>query len=130
MTDNEIIKALEYRCSDYECRDLVFYRNILDLINRLQSKNKAYKHYYNECLKDLKNAHADIDRFENLYTEYLEKSEDLERQLKTAKAEAYKEFAERLKEKTSCAKDVFDYTEKLVVDVEEIDNLIKEMTEQ
>ena len=46
---------------------------------------------------------------------------------KETKAEAIKEFAERLKDKTSYAKDVFDYTEKLVVNVEEIDNLVKEM---
>ncbi len=45
---------------------------------------------------------------------------------KEAKSEAVKEFAERLKEKA----DSGFWQEHCYVDVEDIDNLVKEMTEQ
>jgi hypothetical protein len=35
------------------------------LINRQQAEIEALNHYYNECLKDLKNAHAEIERLQN-----------------------------------------------------------------
>lgn len=66
-----------------------------------------------------------FEEYANCYSEV--DIEQLAKHLDEIKTEAVKEFAERLKEKTSCAKDVFDYTEKLVVDVEEIDNALKEM---
>ena len=78
MTDNEIIKALEYRCSDYECRDLVFYRNIFDLINRQKAEIEILKEKNRNALRCSPKA------------------------IRRAKAEARKEFAEMVKAK--CAK--------------------------
>ena len=42
-------------------------RYALDLINRQEDKCKAYKHYYDECLKDLKNANAEIKKLQDEY---------------------------------------------------------------
>lgn len=79
MTDSDIVKALECcsEISDYEGSESVccacplitddsctctLAKSAIDLINRQKYKVEAYKHYYDECLKDLKKAHAEIDR--------------------------------------------------------------------
>ena len=36
--------------------------NLIDLYKRQQAEIKATKYYYNNCLKDLKNAHAEVKR--------------------------------------------------------------------
>lgn len=77
MTDNEIIKALELcitcTITDFSAcekcpyngkcgeSDTHIWKDSLSLINRQKEEIEAYKHYYNECLKDLKNAHAEIN---------------------------------------------------------------------
>ena len=76
MTDKDIIKALEccnrpanqtscddcpYQFSDEKCSSKLI-DNALDLINHQKAEIEAYRHYYNECLKDLKNAHIDVYR--------------------------------------------------------------------
>lgn len=98
MTDNEIIKALEYSPLDDigGCRKI----DVLDLINRQK---------------------AEIERLKEAYAVYEETTG-----LKWARAEAIKEFAKRLKKKASGG---FWY-EHTYVDVEDIDNLVKEMTEE
>ena len=61
-TDNEIKKALEQQLKENKriySMDIVFLRSLVDLINRLEKKNEAYKYYYEECLKDLENAHTE-----------------------------------------------------------------------
>lgn len=77
MTDNEIIKALELcitcTITDFSAcekcpyngkcgeSDTHIWKDTLALINRQKTEIEAYKHYYNECLNDLKKAHAEID---------------------------------------------------------------------
>lgn len=116
LTDSEIIKALgdclhrscnvcirrpeEYGATERQCsRGLM--KDALSLINRLQAEN--------ERLKDTLNA-------------TIAGQETLQRYITTAKAEAVKEFAERLKEK---------YKPYVILGSEvaeiEIDNLLKEM---
>ena len=76
LTDKEIVKALEEYAAKYNLTYIGKQAKIiLDLINRLQADIR-------ETRRDLLN---------EIYV--------LEHQLKTAKAEAYKEFAERLKHK-------------------------------
>ena len=116
MTDNEIIKALECcisdkRCSEIECpfrnacKDSVYAleKSALDLIKRLQWQVKRLKKYDEE--RDIA-LHA--------------------RLIATSRAEAYKEFAERLKQKTKQIQITYNL-EYDVVFVSEIDNLLKEM---
>ena len=113
MTDNDIIKALE--CDAYErCEDCPYYRescthiiddegvqskDILDLINRQK---------------------AEIERLE---TNCLSMAQTMPNMAKAERAEAVKEFAERLKEKAWHGMwETINH-----VDVDEIDNLVKEM---
>ena len=109
MTDNEIIKELENRLREcekvkYGARKLSlvnyeFLKDVLDLINRQQTE---------------------IENLKKSYEIYEESSG-----LKWAKSKAIKEFAERLKEKS------WQGMWEIVahVDVDDIDNLVKEMTE-
>ena len=149
MTDNEIIKALECLC-DYElgdCHKCPIYKHIdkdctpdivkpaLDLINRKKAEIENYSHNTKTMANDirglqkaLEQAKAEIERLkkevkkckEHYKMACSERNEFLE-QLETAKAEAIKEFAERLK--NECVQDgAFGY-----VSAYEIDNLVKEM---
>lgn len=111
MTDNEIIKALKCCQGNVDCANCPYYENnhhqcgdnlnkdVLDLINRQQAE-----------IDELNNT---IDALENF--------------IPKVKAEAIKEFAERLKDlKHECGcnyrkKPVFAVTE------DKIDNLVQEM---
>ena len=109
MTDNEIVKALEC-CSKDEINGLNIFtyggvpmrsllRYILDLINRLQGENEKKDKRLKEVLKGIENI----------------------------KEQAYKEFAERLKERA--IQTSFDpiYGSIMTVDVDDVDNLLKEL---
>lgn len=109
MTDNEIIKALESEVKSaeyvdsYYCNgvDLTLIKSAIDLINRQKTE---------------------IERLQNTINDILDRQPILvERAEKYAKSEAYKEFAEKLKEKALPKCDWDD-----CVDVEDIDNLVKE----
>ena len=101
MTDNDIIEALEccgnqmYSCNDKQCKAKTI-GDAIDLINRQQAEIEILKGW-ERLLKA--ESHAPI--------------------IKKAKAEAVKEFAERLKR---------DCPDKLLVmHFDAIDNLVKEM---
>ena len=106
MTDNEIVKALEcYRNSKIIQVEngVLSIGDILDLINRLQEKDeKRHKVFETKC-EELEIAKAEIERLKNAgdnKTEELLRHntfiKELHEKLKTAKAEAYKEFAEKV----------------------------------
>ena len=117
LTDNEIVKALEC-CNKNDCRTCPYgkynvtgwccmpkaRKDALDLINRLQAENERLKSHIQEGI-DL--------------------AKQIPEMLTLTKAEAYKEFAERLKEKgikvIGC--NAFDK----VIPSNEIDNLLKEL---
>ena len=118
MTDNEIIKALEcctdesyencnecpYSTDTLSCERLKLLEDSLDLINRQKSEIERLK----KEVSIARDAYISIqDRYEH------------------TKAEAYKEFAERLNEKAQIA-DCFD-SYNMVVGTHFIDNLLKEM---
>ena len=124
MTDNEIIKSLECCVKDgypYGCKDCQYHNlncneqldaDALDLINRQK---------------------VEIERLERDVFTYKIRWAKAESRETKAKAEAIKEFAERLKEKAHTTP-VFDsYCSKtymgnvLKVYVADIDNLVKEM---
>lgn len=138
LTDNEIIKALEehykkvdsgYSCylenggkgDDEEEKYLYMVRDVLDLINRLQAENERLK---GEVAKEFTCFVGDPHKVE--HCPYLE-------ELKTAKAEAYKECIEKVKENSNKTELVCsgalvrtDYT----ITEEALDNLLKEKEEK
>lgn len=79
MTDNDIKKALEEKLKENKriySMDIVFLRNVIAYINRLEAENENYKALY-----------------EGLKAEHIETI----KAIKHYKAEAYKEFADRLR---------------------------------
>ena len=120
MTDNEIIKALECCIPNNmeKCLVCPFHRECI----------KEDKNYLAEYALDLINRQkAEIERL-TVPKELIDDDfcgvvcEFAEELIKKAKAEAIKEFAERLKEKE---RPTFPLA--MVIDVCEIDNLVKEM---
>lgn len=147
MKDNDIKKALE--CCQYEgvetCRDCpmfythefdneidfdcgkYIYGRALDLINRLQAEVKEKDDVikaqadtiflYEQVIKDKT---AEVERYKGVI-------KLLEKDVQIAKAEAIKEFAERFKDKYEKP---FFYLGSYEQFMREVDNLVKEMTEQ
>ena len=122
MEDNKIIKALEC-CKDavdnpdfcYECPysetencAIEFAKDTFDLVSRQQAKIERQRELLEMADKAMKIANENA----NLMCE----------QYKRAKVEAIEEFVERLKDKSLTKWDYHD-----AVDIEEIDNLVKEM---
>ena len=116
MTDNEILKALEYCSTDVRentCPKCAFYKKhrcstlmlnaVSDLINRQK---------------------VEIERLEHIHKGDEQLINSLNKCYKLAKSEAIKEFAERLKERRDLNQMCI-----AIVSKNEIDNLVKEMTE-
>ena len=140
MTDNEIIKALEC-CKNDDCDNCPndfgnCYANLsgysLELINRQQEEIDRLRKEVNLVsiqFQDLQ------ERYEEVQTEIEQWKEEANKyqklwctsvdDIETAKSEAYKEFAERLKDGAQMA-DCFD-SYNMVVGTHFIDNLLKEM---
>ena len=133
MTDNEIIKVVNYcaNVKDYEdckkCPIKTICDNhterliiaVADLINRQKAENCELQHRIDELQHRIVELKADISwnrvEKENLRCVI----SDLSVNTETAKAEAIKEFAERLKQ-------VF-YNDEFIFTRNIIDNLVKEM---
>lgn len=118
MNDNEIIKALTHcinsdcstcPCNAMNCSEKIPMAFAIDLINRQKAEN--------ERLIDLVNELADCN------VAWVKDNHDLRVELKTAKAEAIKEFADMLKNSM-----VIKLDRKFYFPI--IDNLVKEMTEE
>ena len=135
MTDNEIIKALECCCgtahdscrdcpySDIGCEDELE-KDALDLINRQKAeierlKNQDVRNKYPTCVSVVKG---------RIYTRTLEDYDEL---IGDISAEAVKEFAERLKEKSQdCGSISLGTHIYYAAGLHHIDNLVKEFTER
>lgn len=130
-TDEEIVKSLVGCINDCDkClnnfKDCEYkaMRNAVGLIERLKRDSKKYRNKYmgqkgelTRLYKETKNQKTEIERLKNLVAD---KGGLI--LMETAKAEAIKEFAERLKEK---AYEVYGFYD--VVEVSDIDYLVKEM---
>lgn len=118
LTDSEIVKALECCCKGqlYQCNNCplkgyslcfdTLRKYTLDLINRFEAENEQLTKDKENLAYSLANAVG---------------------QKMTAKTEAYKEFAERLKTEYAKGMNWFKKKESYYVDVGDIDNLLKEM---
>ena len=124
MTDNEIIKALEC-CStgetyvDCEKNGCPLYLGITMGCKYIDKENQLYS----DALDLINRQEAEIEKLKgSTIVSNIMESQRIKRE---AKAEAYKEFAERLNEKAQIA-DCFD-SYNMVVGTHFIDNLLKEM---
>ena len=117
MTDEQVIQALK-RCG---CHTECCYCNSVE---ECGSKRALAEN----CLDLINRKDAEIERLKEVTTNTINSSIefglDKGKEIQKAKSEAYKEFAERLKEK---AMQKFDWNE--YIEVEDIDNLLKELTE-
>ena len=139
MTDNEIIKALEC-CSKDDCDNCPnsfanCYSNLaghaLDLIKRYKAENSNLTSDLTSLQNDLTSAKSEIWALKETLAGRLSASASFiaktaeakgKAMVHSLKAEAIKEFAERLKEKAT------EYMHGGEVDVFDINNLVKEMT--
>ena len=139
MTDNEIIKDLEseirsteYVDSDYcDGIDLTLIKSAIDLINRQKAQLADERAKIEICAETISRQDAEIERLKRIS---VSPSKDLmdfcgvlcdyaEELIDKAKSEAYREFAEHLKERWSN-----NYYDSPDVDFDEfVDNLLKEM---
>ena len=138
MTDNEIIKAVGCCIGNTKCDECPMFRTqncmnkvfgyALDLINRQKEKIKEFdeKLVIRRGLIDYQKAEIEqwkeeANKYQNLWCIAVD---DIEK----VKSEAINEFAERLKENCYTYSDICGY-QSTVVDVNHINNLVKEMAE-
>lgn len=153
MTDEQIIKTLECcLCSDelgrHDCCEcdlfeedcIVYLRNAtIDLINRQKAEIERLTSLCTAKDVIIEDQEAKIERISENSEAWVAGTVHLEgelwllsKKLKTARAEAIEEFAERLKEKAYSHKSRYlgnTYDIK-AVDIRDIDNLVQEMTEE
>ena len=159
MTDNEIIKALERCSTSYNCGDCPYYCNAedcpdplmndaLDLINRQKAEIERLNKNYEELIYKIEYllCHATGNKFSKYtYTtqemisfvdDYIQDccDEAVEEAKEAVKSEAIKEFAERVKKELrlddDCSYDCENCCFECKEFVPQIDNLVKEMTEE
>ena len=137
MTDKEIIKALECcrtatcisnNCPYEEMHDIPscfteLSKDALDLINRQQAENQNLKGHLEQLKLRYDNAQAEIERLESKKEVLIDNYQNLIDRYIEAKAEAIKEFAERLKEHLKGYGGLYCVTTMNA----HIDNLVKEM---
>lgn len=127
MTDikklTEDLEYARYHCTSNKGKDAI--NDALDLINRQQAENDNWEKQFRildvECSrleKKTEEQQAEIERLKNANDSFT----DIGKLYSEIKAEAIKEFAERLKERRGVN---FPFTR--TVFVEDIDNLVKEM---
>lgn len=132
MTDNEIVKALECCCKNNNCEGcpldyLTFSSQCaselaiksLDLINRQNAEIERLKSANDEKFRQWDML---AEKTKQHYADLYEEAKDI------LKAEAYKEFADKLKEKSEIVH-LFSVCNghHYMVDIDDIDNLLKEM---
>ena len=135
MTDNEIKREKTFS------EELPYFKErIKEVFDNYHNLNGGEDPLYIAVLRDSHRAvrkaeeeitrqQTEIERLENEniakeaeYNDMLEQRNGVEKCIETAKSEAVKEFAERLKKK---AMQKFDWNE--YIEIEDIDNLVKEM---
>ena len=139
MTDKEVIKALECCVKGLECKNCpanphkgnygyctsLLLKDALDLINRQKAEIFKEKNKNSKLRNERNRLKAEVERLtaerDAMHQDVIA-AEEYAWQCKTAKAEAHKEFADRLKENS-----IATFSWNGVVLVEEIDNLLKEM---
>lgn len=138
MTDNEIIKALEYCTEKGYCRKCPSYENsnyckieyeAIDLINRQKAEKEALIAGQETLQRHIAEQKAEIERYRAAMPDLEQKDDDFcgvvcrfaEGLIEKAKAEAVKEFAERLKETK------FKHGSDYMIYAENIDIIKKEM---
>ena len=153
MTDNEIIKAANdcdscvvFTVVDWDKNEHIdiTLADLVGILNRQQAEIEklnielqamrgaanSYKAEIERLQKNLEEAHidikehlAEIENLKKLVVEKHNKNNELHKYLQYVKAEAVKEFAERLREK-GCE---LEETGGFLLDEDDIDNLVKEM---
>jgi hypothetical protein len=116
MTDNEIIKALECCAIKHLCNECPLNHNRKDCI-RIERL----------VLDLIERQKAEIERLENHIQEGVDLAKQLPEMVAFIQAEAYKEFAERLKERKYQSSDWSHGEHPFVVEEDDIDEVLEEM---
>ena len=141
MTDEQIIKALEccisdetlacYNCPAYSVCDtgnVVIEEMAIDLINRQKAEINGLISGQETLQKCIAEKDAEIERLKNAYRHFAWERDVFFEETKTAKDEAIKEFAERLKAQFELRPSYHRLTLIVCDEVRNaIDSLVKEM---
>lgn len=126
MTDNEIIQAMNYCCGniekDGECKEDMCYQATLPE-DRDGDTRWCRQWLMKDALDLIKCQKAEIERLEKELTEYKLRLKMSECTVDEIKSESVKEFAEQLKKR------FYLLGGRCVVDIPQINNLVKVMTE-
>lgn len=143
MTDEQIIKALECCICSTPCNKCLLLgtsdcmnklmQNAINLINRQKAELSVLCKIINNANEEISELSRKVASRENLEESFLKTTKafdkKLEKQVKLERREAIKEFAERLKEKCyEYFQETYEMLSPYVTD-DDIDNLVKEMTE-
>ena len=118
ITINALKKLLEVMLSEGDLQRTSTISHTIDLINRLQAENGNYSHNNRTMTKDI----LDLQKENEELRVTIKAFTDFGKLYSEIKAEAYKEFAERLKKESYERIDLTAY-----VEVSDIDNLLKEL---
>ena len=124
LTDNEIIKAWVVIKERKRTPTKYLINETLDLINRQKAEIERLEKGNTALMNERNTLSANLEFLQKVEKNCREERNSLWYRVQTAKAEAYKEFAERLKKKYPWLNDYLYSTKKIV---EDIDNLLKEM---
>lgn len=141
MTDNDIIKALEYCASSKtsdackgcpllrdngSCRDdgLLLYESALEIINRQKAEITDLKAKKKICAEVIARQDKEIENLSKAVDNY----ESCLRSVEVIRANAIKEFADRLKRRHLRLRPCFGVV-RCCLSETDIDSLVKEMTE-
>ena len=135
MTDNEIIKALEeYRNSKIVQSDngVISIGNILDLITRQKEQIESLISGQETLQKALNEKIAEVESLKHSLKETQNEAKYFFTERQSLNKQIVKEFAERLKAKSSCCvasqngQELYE-TKRYTIKAIEIDKLVKEM---
>ena len=134
MTDNEIVKALERlkNAKDYlkeQYQEQVKkcpYPELKPIAKQTYEDNKKAFDIAIKAIEEFNRLQAENERLKNHIQEGINLAKDIPEMVSLAKAEAYKEFAERL---LLCYEDFDEINEVILLEnlVKAIDDLLKEM---
>lgn len=144
LTDNEIIKALEIcsrgiMFSKHDCKKCPYYgelccerklkENALDLINRLQEKDKTRHKVFETKCEELEIAKAEIERLTIRLRKAEHQLDDLCKNYNVIKAEAYKECIEKINKNLNSRASFGSMAESAICEsiISANDNLLKEL---
>ena len=122
LTDNENVKALRSLLEEIRKSRQAY----LEKVNEEHYPSMRYEYLLSDTIHEINRLQAENERLSQFGGILLRNGSELFKEIQTAKAEAYKEFAERLKERADKLKHI-SIDCKWAISQYDIDNILKEL---